>query len=179
MVTRHEKSFVDYDKPYETNLIGLRGIVYFGVGLFLLIVITFGLMWVMLDALESDAKKRDVETANPLRLSDTERLPPEPRLQVAPGFRVEGPNGPVNLELREPQSEYSVLEQQWEEILKNGEKDAQTGTIISLSIDEAKQRLLQRNDKAKTDEEAQKTLEDARTVINDSSSGRADTIRIR
>jgi hypothetical protein len=179
MVTRHEKSFVDYDKPYETNLIGLRGIVYFGVGLFLLIVITFGLMWVMLDALESDAKKRDEETANPLRLSDTERLPPEPRLQVAPGFRVEGPNGPVNLELREPQSEYSVLEQQWEEILKNGEKDAQTGTVISLSIDEAKQRLLQRNDKAKTDEEAQKTLEDARTVINDSSSGRADTIRIR
>lgn len=179
MVTRHEKSFVDYDKAYETNLIGLRGIIYFGVGLFLLIVITFGLMWVMLDALESDAKQKDEATVNPMQMSETDRLPPEPRLQLAPGFRVEGANGPVNLELREPQSEYNVLQQQWDEILKNGEKDAQTGTVVTLPINEAKQRLLQQNVKAKADEEAQKTLEDARTVINDSSSGRTDTIRRR
>ena len=38
--TKHEKTFVDYDKTYEQNIIGLKGIVYFGVGLLLLIVVT-------------------------------------------------------------------------------------------------------------------------------------------
>jgi len=52
MKTKHEKSFVDFDKTYETNVIGLRGIVYFGVGLFLLIVITFGLMLVLQNVME-------------------------------------------------------------------------------------------------------------------------------
>ena len=37
--TKHEKSFVDFEKPYEQNVIGFRGIVYFAVGLFLLISI--------------------------------------------------------------------------------------------------------------------------------------------
>lgn len=36
----HEKSFVDYERPYETNIIGLRGVIYFAVGLFLLIVVS-------------------------------------------------------------------------------------------------------------------------------------------
>ena len=54
--TKHEKSFVDFEKPYEQNIIGFKGIVYFGVGLVLLIVITFGLMWALLGVFEDQAK---------------------------------------------------------------------------------------------------------------------------
>src|SRR6478609_7436773 len=96
--TRHEKSFVDFDKPYEQNIVGLKGIVYFGIGLFLLIVITFGLMWSLMNVL-SDSFAEDKRGNNPMAMTDKERLPPEPRLQLAPGFGIDSPDGRVNLEL--------------------------------------------------------------------------------
>src|SRR5688572_8371893 len=98
--TKHEKSFVDFEQPYEQNIIGMKGIVYFGVGLFVLIVLTFALMWALLNVLEDDAKTR--QSANPMAMSERERLPPEPRLQTAPGFGVQSGTGPVNLELKAP-----------------------------------------------------------------------------
>ena len=98
--TKHEKSFTDFDKPYEQNVIGMRGIVYFGVGLFLLIVVTFGLMWALQNVMEDNAKQ-EKDIKSPLALSEEERLPPAnvPHLQAAPGFGVDSPNGRVNLEL--------------------------------------------------------------------------------
>ncbi len=63
--TKHEKSFVDFDQPYEQNTIGLKGIFYFGIGLFVLIVITFGLMWALLGVFEEDAKQNKA-SANPM-----------------------------------------------------------------------------------------------------------------
>jgi hypothetical protein len=173
---KHEKSFIDFDKPYEQNIVGLKGIIYFGVGLLLLIVITFALMWALNGVLEDNARETKGST-NPMALSDRERLPPEPRLQAAPGFKVEGPNGPVNLELTAPQSEYWELKKQWEAAWKNGVKDPRTGTVISLPIEQAKERVLQQNLKARSDAEAAKAAEDARKRIIDSSSGRLATLK--
>src|SRR4051794_638562 len=93
----------DPSKGYEENQIQLRGIIGFGVGLFLLIVITFGLMWMFSGVLKDTFKTPDNEK-NPMAMSDKERLPPEPRLQLAPGFGVDSENGRVNLELMAPQA---------------------------------------------------------------------------
>jgi hypothetical protein len=175
---KHEKSFVDFDRPYEQNVIGLKGIVYFGIGLLLLIVITFALMWAFNGVLEENAQE-EKRSNNPMALSDRERLPPEPRLQAAPGFNVDGPNGRVNLELMAPQSEYVELKNQWEAAWKNGVKDARTGTVISLPIDQAKQMVLQSNLKARTGADAEQAAEDAQMAINDASSGRMATFRRR
>src|SRR5215213_4065635 len=179
--TKHEKSFVDYDKPYEQNLIGLRGIIYFGVGLFLLIVVTFGLMWALQNVMEDNARE-EKDKQSPLAMSEQEKLPPAegPRLQSAPGFVVSGPDGPVNLELKAPQSEYRELHKQWEELWENGKKDEKTNEVVSLPIDEAKKKLLADGSvKAKTGEEAEKTLEETRTFVSYSSSGRTRTDRRR
>lgn len=177
-LAKHEKSFVDFDKPYEQNVIGLKGIFYFGTGLFVLIVITFALMWAFKGVLEEDAKETK-KTTNPMIMSDKERLPPEPRLQVAPGFGVESDRGKVNLELRASQSEYRELRKQWEEIWKNGRKDEKTGTIVSMSIDQAKEKFLQQGVKAKSGAEAEKAMTDSRMVISDSSAGRMATLKRR
>ncbi len=184
--TKHEKSFVDYDKPYEQNLIGMRGIIYFGVGLFLLIVVTFGLMWVMLDVMEDDAvKRRNKDQKSPLALSEQERLPPadQPRLQAAPGFGVDGPNGRVNLELKDPRSEYWELHKQWEKEWKEGRKavsaDGTTTTALSLPIEEAKKKMLEGNPKVRTGAETEKALNETQTYVSYSSSGRTRTDRRR
>ncbi len=175
---RHEKSFVDFEKPYEQNLIGLKGIVYFGIGLFLLIVITFALMWALNSVLEENAKETKTSN-NPLAMTQTEKLPPEPRLQVAPGFQVEGDGGRVSLELKAPQAEYWELKKQWEHVWKEGNKDARTGTVVAMPIDAAKDLLLQKAVKAKSGPEVEKAVKDSRLYVGDASSGRVANVRRR
>ena len=171
-MAKQKKTFVNYDKPYETNLIGLRGVIYFGVGLFLLVVITFGLMRFLQNVMEQDMRQTDVKNENPMAMDDKERLPPEPRLQGAPGFGVESPNGFVNLELKAPQSEYRELHKQWEKSWADGQKDPKTGTVITLSIEEAKKKLLEENVKADNSENGQKMLKNSQSMVSVSSAGR-------
>lgn len=179
MSTKHEKSFVDYDKSYETNIIGMRGIIYFAVGLVVLIVITFGLMAMLQNVVEDQAKERDSQNVNPMtqNLKPEDRLPPEPRLQSAPGFGVDSSGGRINLELAPSQSEYNELHKQWEKIWAEGQKDAKTGTVISLPIEEAKQKFLQENVKANAN--GQKAFDESREFYSYSSSGRLESDKRR
>jgi hypothetical protein len=169
--TRHEKSFVDFEKPYEQNVIGFRGIVYFGVGLFLLIVITFALMWALQKVL-ADRHTEEAGPQHPMMLNDRERLPPEPRLQLAPGWNVQTADGVVNLELGPPGEEYKALHKEWLDMWQHGVRDEKTGVISVLPIDEAKTRLLEQNVKARNDEAARQQLEKSRLYFTDASSGR-------
>ncbi len=176
--TKHEKTFVDYDRTYETNIIGLRGIIYFAIGLFFLIVVSFALMWVLQNAMEGDAKETK-DTNNPMMMSEQERLPPEPRLQAAPGFGVETEQGRLNLELSAPQTEYRALEDEWEKLVNEGQKDPKTGTIVSLPIEEAKRKFLEESAAASNNAEGQKVLDESRSIVSYPSAGKmaSDTRR--
>ena len=178
MATKHEKSFVNYDRTYESNVIGLRGVVYFAVGLFLLIVITFGLMYFLLNVM-ADQSAAEKGAKSPMAMSPQENLPPEPRLQAAPGYGVDTVNGRVNLELKAPQSEYRELRDQWEKQWKNGQKDLKTGTVMSLPIEDAKNKLLQENVKARNGEDGKNALDEARTFVSYSSAGRVSSDKRR
>lgn len=169
--TRHEKSFVDFERPYEQNIVGLRGIVYFGIGLLLLIIITFALMWALLKVFADQAAEANGQNP-PLMLSEREKLPPEPRLQLAPGWNVQSGNGVVNLELARPSAEYTELRKQWIEMWRNGVRDERTGVTSMLPIDQAKEKFLEQNVKARSDDAARQELENSRMYFSDASSGR-------
>ena len=169
--TKHEKSFVDFEQPYEQNIIGMKGIVYFGVGLLFLIIITFGLMWALLNVFEDDAKTEKAST-NPMAMSEKDRLPPEPRLQTAPGFGVQSNNGPVNLELKAPQAEYWELQKQWKETWEHGQKDPATGAVTSMPIEEAINKVLEKSVKAKSGPEAEHAAAASMMYYSEASSGR-------
>lgn len=169
--TRHEKSFVTYEKGYEQNILGLRGIVYFGIGLLLLIVVTFALMWALLRVFADDAAASAGPTP-PLMLNERERLPPEPRLQLAPGWGVETRSGTFNLELNQPGAEYTVLHNEWTQIWKNGVRDPKTGVTSMLPIEEAKEKFLEQNAKARNDDASRQEWENSRMYFSDASSGR-------
>lgn len=165
--TKHEKSFVNFEQGYEQNIIGSKGVIYFGVGIFLLLVVTFALMWVLQNVLEDNAVLTK-DQKSPMMKEDKERLPPEPRLQAAPGFGVETDKGRVNLELKAPQSEYRELRKMWENHWANGQKDEKTGTVVTLGIEDAKKKYLQGvGEQPKSD-----VLEKAEMYISDSSAGR-------
>ncbi len=168
---KHEKDIIQHDLPYEPNAVGYKGIAIFGVGLLLLIVTTSILMHVLLGVLESQMREANA-SKNPMQMTDRERLPPEPRLQSAPGFGVETEDGYVNLELTVPQSEYWVLKKEWAKKISKGSVDEETGTVISLPVEDAKAKLLEQNIKARSGEQAEKDLENSRMIVSDSSAGR-------
>ena len=168
---KYEMAPGDLNKPYEQNDIELKGILGFAVGLVLLIVVTFGLMWALLNVL-NDFNRENAGDPNPMVMSERERLPPEPRLQSAPGFGVESQDGFVNLELGQPQAEYIQLRKQWTLVWEHGVKDPKTGTVIAMPIEEAKAKLISQNVKAKSGADAEEVLVNSRVVPSDSSSGR-------
>ena len=171
--TKHETSFVDFDKGYEQNIIGLRGIIFFAGGLFLLVVITFGLMFFLESVMESQAAATDKENLNPVMLSEKDRLPPEPRLQAAPGFKIQDPNGDeVNLELKKPGAEWEALQEINRQIWSKGQKTAD-GKVVTLPIDEAKKDYLAKAGANGAGGRNQADmLEESRRFYSDGSSGR-------
>jgi hypothetical protein len=176
--SKYEPTISDLNKPYEQNVIGFGGIVKFAIGLFLLIVITFILMKFLSDVLADTFHESKVSN-NPMAMSDKERLPPEPRLQTAPGFGVESQHGRMNFELGAPQAEYRELKHQWDEMREHGLKDSKTGAVTALPIEEGIKKVLEGNLKAKSGEEAEHFAERSRMFISDASSGRRATAKRR
>lgn len=168
---KHSDSAVDLNIAYEENEIQVKGIIGFAIGLTLLIVITFALMWAFLGTMEDYWRVPDNQR-NPMALSDRERLPPEPRLQLAPGFGVESDHGRVNMELQAPAAEYKELKKQWDEIWKHGRKDEKTGTMSTMPIEMAKEKFLAEKPKAKSGAEAEEVLKNSRSYITEASAGR-------
>ena len=169
---KHSDSAADLNKVYEANEIEIKGIVYFTAGLFLLIVITFGLMWAFLNVLKDQHQAENARQPNPMLMSEKERLPPEPRLQLAPGFGVESEKGWVNMELGAPQAEYRELKKQWDDLWEHGHKDPKTGAVTVMAIDDAIDKLVAQNVKAKSGEEAEKHFKESHSFVSDSSAGR-------
>jgi len=171
MSKKHTDTAVELNKPHEENEIQLKGILGFAVGLILLIVVTFGLMWAFLNVLK-DYNAEASGPKNPMAMSDKERLPPEPRLQAAPGFGVESEKGRVNMELGAPQEEYRELHKQWLDLWEHGKKDAKTGTVAVMPMAEAKEKFLAQNVKAVAGADADKVVKQSKLHVSDSSAGR-------
>lgn len=127
------------DVTHEASDVSVTGILKFVLGLSLLGVAVFVLMWVMFRFLNAQAEKEP--NPGPMAMKPEERLPPDPRLQAAKGFGVKLETGEwVNLENREPEAEYRVLREQWERQLncksiEGSEKAVANCTPINTAID--------------------------------------------
>ena len=116
------------DVTHEQSDVNVRSILWFVGGLLVLGITVHLLMWGMFRLLESRAAKLEPPPA-PMAYKENERLPPEPRLQGAPGFGVDlNHDGKVDgadedLSKKEPQAEYKIVRAEWEEILRNGPQD--------------------------------------------------------
>ncbi|HJZ80585.1 MAG TPA: hypothetical protein VKD91_09570 [Pyrinomonadaceae bacterium] len=140
------------DVTHEVSDVYIGGIARFVVALTILMVVSFVLMWALFRVLES---KSTDSPRSPMALSDKDRLPPEPRLQSAPGFAEEldksaakgkkaepaeevkkGPPLP-----RDPLWEIKILHEQWDDVLQHGPVD-QNGQRYGMPIEKAKEEVL-------------------------------------
>ncbi|HEX5889295.1 MAG TPA: hypothetical protein VFY61_11350 [Pyrinomonadaceae bacterium] len=116
---------------HETSDVSVRGVATFVAVLTVTtIVISIG-MWFLFRYF--DAQEAKQRPAGPMALSQQDRLPPEPRLQAAPGFEVKLEDGQtVRLENREPQAEYRILKEQWEKALRGELKDQSGNSAVPI-----------------------------------------------
>jgi hypothetical protein len=135
------------DVTHEASDVNVGGILKFVVGLTIFGIIVNILMWGMFRFFNAQEEVKEPKPG-PMAMTKEERLPPEPRLQAAPGFGVKLANGQwVNLETREPEAEYRVLREQWERELNcdyqdNSHKLKLETKIICMPIDAAMEKVL-------------------------------------
>src|SRR5689334_16799599 len=132
------------DVSHEASDVNVRSILVFGGGLLVFGIIVHILMSLMFGYMESRAKtEEEAHTRGPMAFTEKEKLPPEPRLQAAPGFGIGLGEGkqPINLQLREPEAEYRELHKIWVDDLA-GQPDPRTGKA-SMPIEQAMQRIVQ------------------------------------
>ena len=162
---------------HERDDINVRAVVTFMVVLTIsAIVIHFGVYFLFEYFNRQQAKEPN---PGPMALTKEERLPPEPRLQSAPGFQLKLENGQtVNLEKSIPQAEYRTLRQQWEENLKTGLKD-QSGKVVGMPIAAAIDKIVSGGLPSKVKEPDRKLSDFAIGMPTASSSGRESEKRLQ
>jgi hypothetical protein len=156
---------------HEKSDINVNGVLAFVVALTILTIGVYLGVLVLFNQFQAQAAKEP--PPGPMALSQEERLPPEPRLQAAPGFGVTLTDGAnVNLEKREPQAEYKTLREEWDRNLKGELKDT-SGKPLSIPITEAIKKVISGPGLPARPAEGQHKLEDfAISAPTASSSGR-------
>jgi hypothetical protein len=126
---------------HELSDINVRGVLTFAVVLALSTIVVFIGVRVLF-AFFNQQEARSEPKPGPMALSKQERLPPEPRLQGAPGFQVTLEDGQRrDLRLSVPQAEYRILLEQWHENLKTGLKD-HSGNVVGVPIEQAMDKVV-------------------------------------
>ena len=143
------------DVTHEVSDVYISGIAKFVVGLSILMIASFLLMWVMFDAFE---RRVNEPKRSPMALTGKDRLPPEPRLKGAPGFgeglekevgAKESPE-PKGLAEAKPSStpkdplwEIRAVREQWNDVLEHGPVD-KDGKRFGMPIEEAKEEIVKK-----------------------------------
>jgi hypothetical protein len=139
------------DVNHEVSDVYVSGIVKFLVGLSVLTIATFFLMWGFFRVLQ----KQETEPARlPMALTEKDRLPPEPRLQGAPGFaedlektaaiKQEESGNAITAGASQPKDalyEINILRRHWNDVLEFGPVD-QGGKRYGMPIEKAKEEIL-------------------------------------
>ena len=132
------------DVTHEASDISVSGVLKFVLGLSIMTVAVFVLMWAMFRLMYAQEAEKEPDPG-PMAMSPQERLPPDPKLQAAPGFGVKLENGEwVPLDQREPEAEYRVLREQWERQLNcGGGEHEETRKVQCMSINTAMDSILE------------------------------------
>ena len=138
------------DVTHEVSDVHVPAIAKFVFALAVLMVFAFFLVWGIFRMFQAQTVE---SPRSPMALSEKDRLPPEPRLQSAPGFAEDleksaqagkekravqaneiTNNAPAP---KDPLWEIKVLREQWNDVLEHGPAD-QNGQRYGMPIEQAK-----------------------------------------
>jgi hypothetical protein len=182
----HETPDVSYitnpDVAHEESDVAVRPLLWFVGGLTAFTIVTCLIVYLMFIYFNSREESQELQ-ASPLAREGRERLPPEPRLQLAPGFGVQTDDGQFHDLSQEaakfgyvpqPQSEYWTVRKEWKHELEDwGWADEKAGTV-RVPISTAMELYLQRRGQTQPGQKQPAANGSAPTEAapSDSSSGR-------
>ncbi len=121
----------DRGAKHEPTDIEIRGILAFAIGLFVVVVVVQLLLWWLFDSFTARVA-RSQPPRSPMIRVDQQRLPPEPRLQGAPGHEIH------------PLEELKQLRNSEDAILKSyGWVDRNAG-IVRIPVEQSMRLLAER-----------------------------------
>ena len=153
----HETPDVSYitnpDVAHEHSDVSVRPLLWFVAGLTAFTAAMALAMYLMFQFFQQREQAAELRPS-PLARQGQDRLPPEPRLQLAPGFEVRTEDGrriPLTYDTEapierspQPQSEYWQVRDEWDRKLRGyGWVDQGAGTV-RVPIDEAIRRYAER-----------------------------------
>ena len=144
-VTPDASDIRNEDITHEVSDVDTRSILWFVLALAGIIALSMVLLRGMFNIFEAWTRKAEGERP-PMARSEEERLPRGPRLQGAPGFKVEDESPALkeeekDLELKEPQAELRAVQKIWKYQLENyGWVDREQG-LVSIPINEAMKQI--------------------------------------
>ena len=129
---------------HEVSDVQVGGITWFIVLLTVGVVFVGWLMVAMINSLESREKKAFESRPSPFA-ADKPKLPPEPRLQLAPSSeeQIENDN-PPDLKTQSPLKEMEHQNTIWKDELSHYSWVDESAGVVRIPIDDAKRLLLQR-----------------------------------
>jgi hypothetical protein len=133
------------DPGHEISNVQVGGIIWFVILLTVGIVFVGWLIAAVLNSFEGRERKAELESRPSPFAAQRAKLPPEPRLQLAPNSEEQiDQNAGPNLKTQHPLEEMKQLRKTWDEQLTSyGWVDEASG-IVRIPIEQAKKLLLER-----------------------------------
>ena len=135
------------DVTHEVSDVNVPALLKFVGALTLMTIAVYFLMWGLFRFFNTQVTQQE-PPPGPLALTEQEKLPPEPRLQGAPGFgedlaKSAGDSGQQKPDQpKDPLWEIRVLRQQWGHQLSTGATDS-SGKPVGIPIEEAMKKVLE------------------------------------
>lgn len=132
------------DVTHEMSDVNVGALLKFVLALTIMTVAVYILVLFLFKFLDAQ-ETRNEPPPGPMAMSERESLPPEPRLQAAPGFAedlAKSAGDPNSDKPRDPLWEIRVLREQWDRVLKEGPKD-QSGRPTGIPIEEAMRKIVE------------------------------------
>ena len=131
------------DVVHETSDVNVPALLKFVLALTILTAVVYLLMLFLFNFLNKQETKNE-PPPGPMAMSERESLPPEPRLQSAPGFAEDLSKSMTDAHPDKPKDplwEIHILRQQWQNALNEGAKDS-TGRVVGIPIEDAMKRVV-------------------------------------
>lgn len=142
---RHNGRDDSVELGHEESRVQVAAVTWFIIVLTIAVVFIGWLMVALINSFEGREQKSELESRPSPFAAERAKIPPEPRLQLAPNSEEQiDKRIPPNLKTQHPLQEMKELRSEWEKQLTTyGWVDEQSG-VVRIPIDDAKRLLLQR-----------------------------------
>jgi len=143
--SHHNRRDDSVELGHEESRVQVAGVTWFIIILSIAVVFIGWLMVALINSFEGREIKSELESRPSPFAAERAKIPPEPRLQLAPNSEEQiDKRIPPDLKTQHPLQEMKDLRSQWEKQLTTyGWVDEQSG-VVRIPIDDAKRLLLQR-----------------------------------